>query len=308
MGNPYSPILTSVGLLQNGALTLSAREKYVDEVVTLLATGNADGKGGSPFTKIFSALVPLPPIPGPSIVNVTTLQAEPVFWFGPDPVAALLATNLRDKKVTPFWNAMFPDLLFGKTAAALDIPGTTPFFPVFDVSGAFDFDLPIPFTRPQLAAKLNLPPPQLLAKLGDLGLKLSFPVIPSPPIPPQISFPDLGLPGVPSASLPSLVLQELFIGLIKLPFDVLKSLVLPPDISLALNVPSLPGAVFELAFQIIFDLLVKLGLMLILPKVIIASVLIYLKNIVAMICTDIVGLLLGAGGIAKGAAILTGLV
>lgn len=309
MGSPYDPILTKIGLLSGGKLTKAARDRYVDEVIALLATGNADGKGGSPTTKIFSSLVPLPPVPGPSVVNVTTLQSEPVFWFGPDPAAAILATELKDPKSTPFWNAMFPDLLYGKTASALDLAGTTPLFPIFDVTAAFpDIDLPLPYTPPELAAKLKLAPPQLIAELGKMGIELKMPSIPVPPIPPPISLPNLAIPGVPFPGIPSLVLPDLLLGLIKLPFDLLKKLVAPPDIGLVLNLPDLPKNVFGLAFDILLKLLVDLGLMLIVPKVIIASLLIYLKNVVAMICTDLVGLIVGSGQLAKTVATLTGLV
>ena len=309
MGSPYDPILTKVGLLSGGKLTQTARERYVDEVIALLLTGNANGKGGSPTTQIFSALIPLPPVPGPEIPNVTTLQKEPVFWFGPDPAAAILATELKNPKATPFWNAMFPDLLYGKTAAALDLGGTTPLFPIFDVTAAFpDVDLPLPYTPPDLAVKLELTPPELLPKLAQLGIELKIPSIPAPPIPPPIPLPNLSLPGVPFPGLPSIVLPDLLLGLIKLPFDLLLKLVAPPDIGLVLNLPDLPKKVFGLAFDILVKLLVDLGLMLIVPKVIIASLLIYLKNVVAMICTDIVGLIVGSGQIAKTVATLTGLV
>ena len=128
MGSPYDKILTGVGLIEGTALTKAAKDKYVDEVIALLLTGNADGKGGSPSTKIFNTLFPLPPIAGPEIFNVTTLQSEPVFWFGPDPAAALVASQLKDPTKCPFWHKIFPDLLYEKTAVAMDIAGGTPLF------------------------------------------------------------------------------------------------------------------------------------------------------------------------------------
>lgn len=303
----YGPILTTAGLLSGGKLTQKARDRYIDEVIALLITGNEDGKGGAPTTQIFSSIVPLPPVAGPKVANVTTLSTEHVFWFGPDPVAALLATRLKDRSKTEFWHKIFPDLLYEKTAVALDVGGTTPLFPVFDVSGAFGIDLPLPFKLPELALELSLTPPELGIKLSDLGIKLKPPSLPVPPIPPKLDFPDLSIPGVAFPGLPSLVLPQLLLGLIKMPFDIIAKLVLPPDLGLVTNLPKLPKIVLDLAFDILFGLLTDLGLLLIVPKVMMASILIYVKNIVAMVCVDIVGLLVGAGNISKSAAVLTGL-
>ncbi len=308
MGNPYGKILTGVGLIDGGKLTEAARTTYVNEVIGLLTTGNADGKGGMPTTKIFSSLLPLPPIAGPTIFNVTTLQPEPLFWFGPDPLAAMMATLLTDKQKTPIWNAIFPDLLYAKTAAALDANGSTPLFPLFDVSIAFPDLEGFPIAIPDLAVQANImPPPKLLIKLADLGLSLSPPSLPIPPIPPPFPpfmpiMPELSLPG-----LPSLALQDLMIGLIKMPFDLLVKLAIP-DVGLILDLLSLKlDGIFNLAFDIVLKLLEPL--VQIVPKILIASILIYLKNVVAMVATDIVGLIIGANGVAtKLVAGATGLV
>lgn len=307
MGGPYSGILTGVGLIDGGKLTPKARSTYVDEVLGLLATGNAEGKGGSPTTQIFSSLVPLPPVPGPVIFNVTTLQSEPLFWFGPDPLAAVMATLLKDEKKTPVWNAIFPDLLYAKTASALDANGATPLFPLFDVSCAFPDLEGFPIPIPDLAAKLKLTPPKLLIKLAQLGFSLSPPSIPLPPIPP--SLPDFlpKVPGLTLPGLPSLALPDLLIGLIKLPFDLLVKLAIP-DIGLILDLLSFK---FDAVLKLAFDIVVKLlePLIPIVPKIIIASILIYLKDVVAMVITDIVGLIIGAGGAAtKTVAKATGLI
>lgn len=309
MANLYGGILTGVGLIEGGNLTEKARTSYVNEVIALLATGNAEGKGGSPTTKIFNSLIPLPPVPGPRIANITTLQIEPLFWFGPDPIAAVMATLLRDKNATPIWNAIFPDLLYAKTAVALDTKGGTPLFPIFDVSAMFPDIEGFPIPLPDLALKLGKLPPILLADLL-LTLTPALPSLPIPPIPPSLpnflpNIPDLNLelPGLPPLALPNLLL-----GLIKLPFDLLIKLALPPNLSLVIDLLSLKfDAVFNLAFDIMWALLEPL--MLIVPKVIIASVLIYLKDIVAMVITVIVGLIIGAGGAAtKLVATATGLI
>lgn len=220
----------------------------------------------------------------------------------------MMATLLTDKQKTPIWNAIFPDLLYAKTAAALDANGSTPLFPLFDVSIAFPDLEGFPIAIPDLAVQANImPPPKLLIKLADLGLSLSPPSLPIPPIPPPFpSFmpimPELSLPG-----LPSLALQDLMIGLIKMPFDLLVKLAIP-DVGLILDLLSLKlDGIFNLAFDIVLKLLEPL--VQIVPKILIASILIYLKNVVAMVATDIVGLIIGANGVAtKLVAGATGLV
>ena len=314
MSSPYGPVLTGVGLLENGKLSAAGRQRYVTEVLALLATGNANGKGGSPTTKIFNSLVPLPPIPGPTIINVTTLQAEPLFWFGPDPLATLMATTLVDEKACPIWNAIFPDLLYTATAEALDVAGSTPLFPLFDVSIAFPNLNGFPIPLPDLAIKANiLPPPKLLIKLADLGIKLQIPTPPIPPIPPAL--PDFALGfTLPSVNIPGLAIEaalaipKLLLGLIKMPFDLIVQLVAPPSISLVLDLLQFK---FDAVFQLAFDIVVKLlqPLIPIVPKLLIASVLIYVKDIVAMVIVDLVGMLVGANGaLTKSVAKATGLI
>lgn len=307
MGNPYGPILTGVGLIEKGKLSKAARTKYVQEVVGLLATGNGSGTGGLPTTKIFNSLVPLPPVPGPEIFNVTTLASEKLFWFDPDPIATLMATMLFDEKACPVWNIMFPDTLYAKTAEALDANGSTPLFPILDYSGVFDLDLPFPLTLPDLALKLNIKPPQLALKLADLGIELKMPSIPFPPLPP--TFPDFSLGFDFSLGLQAAIsLPDFLIGMIKMPFDLLLSLALPPDLGLVLDIISLKfDAVLKLALDIVVKLLAPL--IPIVPKLLIASVLIYVKNIVAMVLVDLVGMLVGANGtLTKLVAKATGLV
>jgi hypothetical protein len=300
MASLYGPILTGVGLIQDGKLTKSAKDRFLQEVLFLLLSGNDNGKGGSPLTKIFNSLFPLPPVAGPLIVNATTLSTENAFWFKPDPFATLIATQLNDPKNNPIWHTIFEDILLEQTALALDINGSTPLAPaVFDASFLAP-NISFPPNPPDLALALNVQLPQLAVKLVDLGISLQMPSIPSPP---SIKFPSINLP------VPPLILFDLCIGLIKMPFDLLLKLVLPPAIDIVLDLPGLPKVVFDLAFDVVLQLLIDLGLLLIVPKLFIASLLIWLKDIVAMICVDIVGLIVGAsGGMTKTVATLTGLV
>ena len=152
-----------------------------------------------------------------------------------------------------------------------------------------------------------MPPPKLLIKLADLGIKLSPPSLPIPPIPPSLPNFLPNVPGLTLPGLPALALPELLIGLIKLPFDLLVKLAIP-DVGLILDLLSFK---FDAVFNLAFDLVVKLlqPLIPIVPKIIIASILIYLKDVVAMVIVDIVGLIIGAGGAAtKLVAGATGLI
>lgn len=303
----YDPILTSIGLLKDGKLTPKAKNKYFDEVAALLIAGNTNGKG---MPNIITKLFPIPPVdPTPPIVNVTTLQSEKVFWFDPDPFAAIQAEHIKIRNNADILHSIFLDLLFEKTAIAMDLNGATPFAAtmVIDFSANLGIDFPFPPKFPDDFLKLpDLPDPltipTLLLKLG-----IEFP----PPIPPfAIPFPP---PGIPPAlpeliPVPPLILPDFCIGLLKLPFLVLQKLLIPPSVDLVLDIPNLPALVFKIAFDLVLNLMIDLNLLLITPKLLIACLLVYLKNIVGMIVADIIGLLVGAGNAAKTGAALCGLI
>lgn len=304
----YDPVLTSIGLLESGKLSKKARDKYFEEVTGLLVNGNAGGHG---MPNVITAILPIPPVdPIPPIMNVTTLKYEKVFWFSPDPFAATQAAQISVRANAEILHAIFIDLLYEKTAVALDVKGSTPFAPILDYSVIFGDDFPFPpkfpddfkAKLPDLGIKLpELTVPILMAKLG---IKFPPPVppfnLPIPPLPP--SLPKIDLP------IPPLALLDLCIGLIKLPFTALQSLILPPKIDLALNIPDLPASVFKLVFGLLIDLLKELNLLLIVPKLLVACLLVYVKNIVGMLVTDIIGMLVGSGNLARSGAKLCGLI
>lgn len=296
---PYDHILTGIGLIEGGKISDAGKKAFIEDVILLLTLGNRDGKTLVPIASLF----PLPPVGGPpfSNLNIINPELEPLFWFGPDPLAALQATTLLDENSTPFWHKIFIDILYTQTALALDLPGNTPLFPIFDVSAPFGIDLPIPFTLPDLAVKANIQPlPKLMIKLADLGIKVSVP---------SISIPSLNIPQ-PIELPPFPKLPELLLGLFELPFKLLISLLIPPKIDLAFDLPNLPKTIFGLAFDLLFELLKGLGLLEIplLPKAFIASLLVYMKNVISMVCVDIIGNLVGVGSIALGVGIVLGLV
>ena len=82
---------------------------------------------------------------------------------------------------------------------------------------------------------------------------------------------------------------------------------MPPKLDLVLDLPGLPKVVLKLAMDLLINILAPF--LQILPKVMIASLLIWIKDVVSMVCVDIVGMLVGAGGaMTKTIATLTGLI
>lgn len=307
--SPYDPVLTGIGVLTNGNISKDAEKAFVDDVILLLALGNPSGKTLKPIADLF----PYPPIPGPKILN------QDFFWFGPDPVSAIQASIFLDE--SQLFNQIFIQTLYKSTATLFDQGGNTPFFPIFDVSAPFGIELPIPFTLPDLATKAHLNPLTLPAKLVSMGLKLSLPTIPVPKIPNIVptafTFPNatptsLGLPhvtiGVPAP--PVFTLPSFVTGLVKLPVDLLTSLLLPPKLELVTDLPNLPKLVGDVAINLLFTFLQSVGLVSpnALPKTLIAALLVYMKNVIAIVCVVIVSQLVGTGSLALGIGELLGLV
>lgn len=275
----YDPILTSAGVLQDGKLSQSSKDKYWDAYLKQAKGGNPGGVG--------------------------ILRTQPMEG------AEKHVEVIKDRKNADVFHSTFLDTLYEGLAIQLDVPGQTALFPVFDVTAAFPgVKLPLPFTLPDLAAQLKITPPELNVKLLGLGINVKIPPeLPSIPIPKLPKIPDL--PKVP-LGLPQFTLPDLILGLFKLPFDLLKMLLLPPKIDMVLDLPGLPTMVFKLAYDIVFNLLVSLNL--VIPSVgayplsLLTAINVFLDNVVTMITTVIVGKLLGTGGVSRSVAASGGLV
>lgn len=308
-GGPQGKILTGIGLIKGGKLSSDAKKAFVTDVIALLVSGNHNGKGLA--LEPFCGLVPILPVPGPSFPNPTTLSVEKMFWFDPDPLAALMSTVLLDPTKCPMYYQIIVDLLYGSTMEALDLNGATPLAPIFDVSLLAPNLKGFPVALPDLAVQANiLPLPKLLLKLIDLNIMPpSFPIPPIPPIPPSLPDFSLGLAPPGLAIDAALTIPKLLLGLIKLPFDLIVKLIAPPDLGLVLKLISFD---FSAVFQLMVDLLLQIppfSLVPILPKLLIASILVYLKNIMAAVVVDLVGMLVGAGGtMTKAIGAATGLI
>lgn len=294
-------ILTWCGVVDEGGKILPpGRKAFVAQVVALLTAGNADGKG----LLLSKALgVPMPPAPGPpfpapSLTNPANI--EPLFWFGPDPTAALSLPFLLDEK--GIWSQIFVDGLYATVASALNLNGSyVP--PVFDPTiYGIDFDFDIKVDIPTLAVKI----PQILTpQIPKLILKLGVPSLPIPPIP--AIPPTIPLPAIPPMPIPPpfqfgipLAFPDFFLKLLL----GIPKLVIP---AVPVSLPDLFLGPFNVLLDIFLNLLLDLKLIIVSPKLLMATMLVILQNIAVMIVCDIIGLILGTGVIVKAAAALGGL-
>lgn len=296
-----TPILTHAGVLDaSGKLTDSAHGAFVAQVLALLTMGNVGGKGLFLAKAIDTAFPPTggPTMPAPSLNNPTL--KEQILWFGPDPTVALSAPYLMDRN--GIWSKLFVDGFYAGVLKALNLNGSyVP--PVFDPTiYGIDFDFDLKVDLPSLAIKI---PEIITPKLPDLLLKLGIPKleIPElPAIPPLIPLPPIPtpppIPGLDPRFNVSLVLPEFFLQI---------ALGIPP-----LIIPSIPLSIPDLfplipLIDLFLDILIKLNIALVSPKLLVATMLVMLQNISIAIACDVVGLLLGSGSIVKAVATFGGL-
>lgn len=294
---PYDPILTKIGFFydQTGDNKLSA--SYTDNVISLINNGNREG--------------------------------PPSLHFDSDEkLASLLKKTLYDSNVS--FHQTFIKLFQNKVLQSFDVPGATPLAipgaPVFDVSSATLLGLPI----------LPLPPtgaevPWALALAGLLGvvgidpastlaalvirlnaggvITPSFPITPQRPQYVLSSFKGLEFLNDREKVVPGFSLDRLLSDLIQLPFVVFSSLFVPSleyvnnhslihtQINQALfsNVATSPSFVLLLQQRVV-------------PTTLIASIVTWIKNVSAVMTTVMIGLIVGAGDVAKNVATLTGII
>lgn len=324
-------ILTDVGVLAGGKITPAAREKFIDDVNVLLLNG-FDGK-------IFG----IADIAGdtPDLVFQGSEQLSGPFTLKPIE---------EHQKKFPTFHKFFIDILFEKTAVALDVPGATPLAPVFDPTVAFAA-LPLKpgIGLPEILARLPviaIPPSPFdlfdiditdVGLLAELALKIPKPSIPMPPslpldlpgigdlappliVPPspdiQIVPPGLpNIPSVPPLHLPNVKMYNI-IAIVGCIFAaVIKAIVLIVTIKAlemvtALAEKAVIGLIAFVAAELLINIIACLtGLNLKNALSFVAAFVVYLERVIGMICTDVVGLVLGSPGlITKGVAQFVNLV
>lgn len=307
----FDPCLgpSGVGVLdQSGKLTQAARDSFTAQVVTLLTSGNKDGKGA----KISSILnIPFPPVAGPKFPDPDRLLTNPtdllgdLFWFDPSPFAPMTFDLLRDPEGGYQKNIV--DLLYQPVMQAFNQNGKNPLL-FFDPSGVLppivmpNLDIP---SLLEIVIALNTPPqtPQLLLAISK---KLDIPEIAEIPIelpkliPPLPQLPQLpGLPAYDFVVFPKLVLDMIALPALALPALIEKLIVEPPDFFF----PPDPGKLFELALDAILlpilEILKIAGLLVILPKLLVATFIVIIQNAVAALVPLALSQIIGTGLIVK---------
>ena len=302
---PYTdPCLgpSGVGVLDGkGNLTQAARDAFTAQVILLLTSGNADGKGA----KISSLLgIPFPPPSGVKVLDPDRLLTHPtdplgdLFWFDPSPFAALTFDTLRDPDGG--YQKQIVSNLYQPLMKAMNLNGNAVAPPILDYSGFLPPNIAIKLKIPDLpkiaAAFPNVPALKALGiDLGDiptfvadLSAVVSLPSIPSIPVPP---IPDFDF----------VIFPKLFLGLLELPFKLLPDLIVkfsPPDL-LVPSPPALFNLILELFFGLFLDLLKALGLLAILPKLMVATFIVIIQNAVAAMAPLVISQVIGTGIVVK---------
>lgn len=307
----YSKIFgpEAIGLLDgNDELTPAAREAFVAQVILLLVGGNKDGKG----PKLSSIVgIPLPPIPGPKFPDTDRLLSGQtdllgdLFWFDPSPLATVMIPNLLDPEKD--YQKIIVNNLYTPLVKLLNSEGATPLTLIFDPTGFLDINLKVP-DIPDFLAELQIQtPPLVLIDKFDLKPDIKGLAGLLPSLKAGVSFPSL--PPIPIPEYDFIIFADLLLGILKIPIDIIPKLAIPDLEMLKPDFPlSLFTKVLELVLDILLKLLEELGLLLILPKLLIATLVIIMQQMVAMLVVLILAKSIGSGEVTKLAATLFGLI
>lgn len=318
-----------VGMLDGSEkLTKAARAKFVADVLGIMVGGNEDGMG------LTHTLPPLPlpvfPVPGPQVIlnPLTNPAGESFFWFKPEPLALALTPILL--KEDGEYQKLIVDSLFQPLVKMLNIAGGTNLGPIIDPTIVVDLskfpNLTIP-DLPPLMAKIfvqvalsapSAPPPGIpvakLKLLNDFGIGdakvLDLIKLAVPPAPPDLSPPSFPIP-VPALPIPKAGISipnfpDLALGIFKIPIALigqLMSLITAPS----LDPMALILKIIKLIADIILALLKALGIVG-LPKLLLATIMVIVKDMAVMLLCDVIGKLLGTGLLVKIVGTLGGLV
>jgi hypothetical protein len=293
---------TGVGVLDaRGNLTQAARDAFTAQVILLLTSGNADGKGA----KISSLLnIPFPPPSGVKVLDPDRLLTHPndplgdLFWFDPSPFAALTFDTLRDPEGGYQQNIVTN--LYQPLMKAMNLKGNAVAPPILDYSGFLPPDIAVKLTLADLPKiALAVPNVPALKALGiDLGDIPTF-VANLAAVVPVPSIPSIPTPPIPDFDF--VIFPDLFIGLMQLPFLLLPDLIAkfsPPDL-LVPSPPELFNLILGLFFGLLLDLLKKVGLLAILPKLLVATFIVILQNAVAAMAPLVISQVIGTGLVVK---------
>jgi hypothetical protein len=316
------------GLLDsNGKLTKSARDKFCVDVLSIMANGNENGMG------LLHTVPPLPlpvfPVPGPKVaISITNPSGEDFFWFKPDPLIALASTPvvLDPQKE---YQKLIIDKVYEPLCGMLNVSGKTSLGPVFDPTIFVDLSKPkfaniklpdIPSLLAEIIIQANLAAPGLptmpAAKIKlalDYGISdlkildlIQLVLAPPIPLPPIIVIPEIPIPPLPSSGIPSFIMPDLVLGLFKIPLDLLPQLITLIT-SISIDPMDLFTKIIELIVKMVLSILEKLGMIVGVPKLLLSSLMVIIKNMTGMLLCVIIGSLLGTGALVKIVSTLIGL-
>jgi len=289
-----------VGVLTSDEkLTVAARDSFTLQVVTLLTSGNADGKGA----KISSLLdIPFPPPSGIKLFDPDRLLTNPtnllgdLFWFDPSPFAPLTFDTLRDPEGD--YQKIIVDNLYAPLMKMMNVPGAAAAPPILDYTGFLPPSISV--TLPDLPKILALlpTPPALKAKF-NIDISIAADIVALLPAFPSIP----SLPSIPIPAFDFVIFPALFELLLTLPITLLPDLIgeLSVDIP-GLLVPSPPdlfNLVLKIVFPLILDILAKVGLLAILPKLLVATFIVMIQNMVIALLCMVVSQIIGTGLVVK---------
>lgn len=292
----------------DGKLTKAARDAFTAQVLLLLVGGNKGGKG----PKLSSVVGAFPPIAGPKLLDPDRLLLKPtdplgdLLWFDPSPLALIMTPNLIDPDKD--YQKIIVTNLYEPLVKMLNMNGNIVAPPLFDPTCFFDINVDIP--QFLIALNIALPDPKLHAafalKYGiDVGalpkLVLDLPKLPAaPPIPPTIPIPPL-------PDFDFIIFPDLFLGILGIPLEILKPSFVISLIGMPPSPPDLFLKIGTLVLDLFLKLLERLGMLLILPKLLVATIIVMLQNMVSMLVCDMIGVILGTGQLVKVAGTLLGL-
>jgi hypothetical protein len=294
-----------VGVLgSDEKLTQAARDSFTSQVITLLTSGNADGKGA----KISSLLgIPFPPPANIKLFDPDRLLTNPadpmgdLFWFDPSPFAPLTFDSLRDPESG--YQKIIITNLYESLMKVMNLNGNAAVPPILDYTGFLPPNISIKLTLPDLP-KIAVALPNGIPALEALNLELgdipSFvaniaTIVPTPSIP--------SLPSIPIPEFDFIIFPKLFEMLLTLPITLLPKLIAKLSVDpLKLLTPSPPelfNLVLQLIFGLILDLLKEIGLLTILPKLLVATFIVMIQNaVIALLCMAI-SQVIGTGLVVK---------
>lgn len=315
-------IMADVGVLDSpkGKITPEAREKFVDDVNLLLLNG-FDGKlfglvdiaGDVPDLVFEGSNLLSDPF---TLKPIEDHEAKfPTFHkFFIDTLFEKVAVALDVEGATPLAPIMDPTFIFPNFDLAIPFPellvklvtGFPPPPELVALGIPFDmtiFDVEIDdLDIPAIVAAIPIPaPPIPPVPIPDLpGIPDLIPAFTVPPIP-SIPFPEL--PAIPPLHLPNLVLYNIIDIVLCIVLAIIEAIVKMVtikalDMVTALSEKAVIGLIAFVAAELLLNIIACLtGLQLKNALSFVAAFVVFLERVIGMVCTDVVGLVLGSPGL-----------